>query len=100
MISVPTAMKNRVLTTVSVGYVPNTGGTTKTPTSNNLPQGESRPHHFGPTWRSTTAVLFYGYWVLYFLRDREQKVIFIANLGWYLVVMPAIWILRREYQVI
>lgn len=82
MIRVPIAMKNGALTTILVGHVPNTGGTTETPTSNNLPQGESRPHHFGLTWHST---LFYGYWVLD-SQEQGEKVIFISSLGSYLIV--------------
>jgi len=49
MIRVPLAMKTRVLTTRSVGQVSIAKRTTEPPTSNNLPQGASRPHHFGST---------------------------------------------------
>ena len=56
---VPLAKKIRVLTTVSVGHVPITEGTTKPPTSNNLPQNARRPHHFGPT------CTFQGHFILW-----------------------------------
>ena len=56
---VPLAMKTRVLTTISVGHVPITEGTTKPATSNNLPQNARRPHHFGPT------CTFQGHFILW-----------------------------------
>jgi len=49
MIKVPSAMKTGVLTMMSVGHIPITGGTTDPPDSSNVPQGASRPYHFGPT---------------------------------------------------
>ena len=83
---VPLAMKTRVLTTMSVGHEPITGGSTEPPTSNNLTPRVQVGH--------TTSVLlgtlpgpFYSmgtrFWIL---RGREHKVIFIANLGSYLIV--------------
>ena len=61
---VPLVMKNGVLTTMSVGHVPITGGTTEPSTSNNLPQGTSRPHHLGPT------CTFQGHFILWIPRSK------------------------------
>lgn len=61
MIKVPLGslvMKTWVLTMMSAGHVPITGGTTNPQTSNNFPQGASRPHQFGPT------CTFQGYSIL------------------------------------
>ena len=59
VMGVPLAVKIRVLTTISVGHVLNTRGTTEPSTSNSLLQGASRPHHFGPT------CTFQGHFILW-----------------------------------
>ena len=64
MMVVPLAVKIGVLTTISIGYAPITGGTIEPPTSYNLPQGASRPHHFGPT------CTFQGHFILWVPRSK------------------------------
>ena len=61
---VPLTMKIGVLTTISIGHVPISGGTTEPPNSSYLPQGSSRPHHLGST------CTFQGHFILWIPRSK------------------------------
>ena len=95
MIKVSLVMKTGVLTTISAGHVPITGGTTDPPTSNNLPQGASRPHHFGPIWT------FQGHSILWVLDSGfsgagSRRLFSLPIWGLTQLSVPVIWILSRE----
>jgi len=92
-------MKTGVLTTMSAGQVPITRGTTDPPTSNNLPQGASRPHHFGPT------CTFQGQSVLGVPGSRFsgagiRRLFLLPIWGLSQLSMPVIWTLNGEADVV
>ena len=99
MMGVPLAMKIRVLTTVPVSHVPITGRTTEPPTSNNLPQGASRPHHLGPT------CTFQGHFILWipgsrFLGAGSRRLFSLPTRGLTRLSVPVICTLSGEAHVV
>ena len=99
MMRVPLAVKTGVLTTMSVGHVPITGGTTEPSTSNNLPQGTSRPHHLGPT------CTFQGHFILWvpgsrFSEAGSRRLFSLPTWGLTPLSVSVIWILSGETHVV
>ena len=91
-IGVPLVIKTGVLTTMSIGHVPITGGTTEPPTSNNLPQGASKPHHIGPT------CTFQAHFIPFYSLPSAGSRRFFLLPTWSLTQLsvPIIWILSGE----
>ena len=99
MINVPLAMKTGVSTITSVGHTPITEGFTDPPTSNNLPQGARRPHHFGP------ACTFQGHFTLCLPGSRSsgagsRRLFIVPTCGLSEVSLLVICILSGEAQVV
>ena len=99
MMGVPLVMKTGVLTTMSISHVPITRGATEPPTSNNLPQGASRPHHLGPT------CTFQGHFILWvpgsrFSEAGSRRLFSLPTQGITRLLVPIIWIVSRKAHVV